>query len=116
MPSKPKKTKKKNKKLDTSPPEIGGWGSFEPVQLVSPAARKMILSFLVKNDSKTSLSHELMLPRSTLYLYLAPAGAAPKDPVMNKILQYAISRYPLEIKSILRDSASYLEYYVNGLD
>jgi len=100
----------KNKNKQGVPPEVEGWGSFELVDLVSPAASKMLLSFLINRVGGVALSSQLGLPRSSLYAYLGRLGDGPRRDARKKMLDFSLARFPLETKAILRDSATRLNY------
>lgn len=92
-----------------------GWGSFELVDLISPAASKMLLSFLVDRIGGVALSSQLGLPRSSLYAYLGKLSDGPRRNARKKILDFSLTHFPLETKVILRDSATRLNYQLGTL-
>ncbi len=91
-----------------------GWGSFELVDLISPAASKMLLSFLVSRLGGVALSSQLSLPRSSLYAYMGKLSDGPRREARKKILEFSLAHFPLETKAILRDSATRLNYQLGA--
>ena len=104
----------KRKKIRTLPSEVEGWGSFDLADLTSPAASKILLSFLLSRVGGVALSAQLGIPRSSIYAYLRKDSDGPRREARKKILDFALSQFPLETKTIIRDSVTRLNYYLSS--